>query len=322
MSGTDKKFSETYNNEGRVEVDEQMFDEPNIDKTQTQDLEEGEYLQETQGETQEDNTQQTENLEQDNQEQNNTQETSDSEVKLYAGKFKTEQELKNAFLNLGGDPRRYEGKTQDLEHAYEVWQSEFTRSRQHLSNLRDLEEENTGQATATMPTDEEILSQVDWSKVETVQDMGREMVKVFKGLMEQSRPQQIDIRQISEQIKDEQERSSALMFIEAESPRLKNDPEYRNLFASYINMKGGLPEGSDYKQTMQQLFRDFNKVLQVNADAQTESAKRSESVKRSNVVPKEQGDGNLQAPKKAEDDIFDGIINAHQKTVEKFGGIR
>ena len=60
-----------------------------------------------------------------------TEEEKDEEEKLLAGKFKTADDLKKAFRELGGNPDEYED-IKMLEEAYRVREREFSRARQQL----------------------------------------------------------------------------------------------------------------------------------------------------------------------------------------------
>lgn len=327
---------ETYDINGRTEVDETLFDEPTEttpdngtanegapDQTTTQTDDDG-----TGTETTQDNPDAKppgDPKQPEQQPKQQTEQPKPREGEKWAGKYDNIEQLANAFRNLGGNPDRYKDNPNALEDAYQVWQSEFTRARQHIANQEELDQiPDNNQDQEFKPDD--YLKTVDWGKVQTAEDVIRLTLDavghMMKGL-ESRIPDQTKLAEtLQVNIQDREERNRALSYVEGKVPRLQTDPKFRRQFAAYIKEEGGLKKGRPYQEQMDEFMKDFLSIGQAASEEYTRMNTASQQNKAAAQVPAQKTDTAVQNSTKPEDDILGDIVNAHKETVEKFGGIR
>lgn len=198
---------------------------------------------------------------------------------MYADKFKTVQDLKNSFIELGGDPARYGDNVQLLEEAYAVRQREFSTSRAQIAHLNQPPAE-------PQKTFQEILSEefakYDPSKFESPQQMWEAQTKATQAAADRFEKQQTQVQQITPQEMDRQIKIvNNINALETKVPRLRTDKNFRQAFATHIRVmrdEGRMPTNPDGTQDLVGAMRDFiggqravaeeaSKALQMQTDA-------------------------------------------------------
>lgn len=182
------------------------------------------------------------------------------ELKLYAEKFKTVQDLKNSFIELGGDPAEFGDNTQLLEQAYQTRQREYSRVR------ADIAHQNQVQNTAPQKTVEQILQEsfqgVDPTKFETPQQMWEAMMNGFGTALNQvqaqvAKPVQgISPQEMTKQIKTVE----AIAELERLAPIIKTNKMVRDNFAMHVRVlrdEGRMPMTPDGYQDLKKAYKDF-----------------------------------------------------------------
>lgn len=202
--------------------------------------------------------------------------------RLFADKFKTEEELKYAFINLGGNPNRYP-TVEKLEEAYEVRQQEFTRSRQEIQTqerLRRGAENNNGNSTPNPsgnPSDSEaLLDQVNWDKVENARDLGRELLAIMSKVAPKSEPNLPSEEELVERMmpimQEREARTNELRSLETDIPRLRITPgqenPFRDAFAKHVMAEKQTGSYVSLKKSMTN-FLNWGKEIAEEANRQT-----------------------------------------------------
>jgi len=181
-----------------------------------------------------------------------------TELKLYAGKFQSVQDLKNSFIELGGDPADYEDNVGGLEQAYQVRQREYSRVRAQITH--------SNQPTDVPKTVEQLMQEefagVDANQFETPQDMMQSLLKGFTNVLNKSQGQQpkpqagISPEQVARQVKAV-EKVTALY---SKVPRLKTDKLFQQSFATHIRIlcdENRMPMDQEGYEDIHAAFKDF-----------------------------------------------------------------
>lgn len=244
------------------------------------------------------------------------------EGRVYANKYHSVEELKKAFVNLGGNPNKYPSP-EALEEAYEVRQAEWRRITNEQSELARLSkvvtEPTPGQGANPQAEVEALLDKVDWAKVENARDLGRALVGILReGQPQQRVPSEAEI--VDRVLPVLQQREAAqreLSELESEIPNLRyvegQENEFRNAFATFIL---GEKRSGNYQnlRTSMKNFLRWNETILEQAGkmkaAQQEAKQDAGSIS-------ERGAG---LPSGSADET-DAIIGSFKARQEKFGGI-
>lgn len=250
-----------------------------------------------------------------------------AEPKLYAGKYDTPEKLRDAFIQLGGDPTKYD-TPEKLEQAYDVRQQEFTRSRQ------DFTQTPTTPVAPTLSVEEKagkLLEGLDWNKIENAKDLVQEMAKAIVSNPElfanggQPNADQM-AAELAPRIAAREQAQRELSEIETEVPRLKKvlDPTgkplpnpFRDAFAVFVQGQKHMGKYVGLKASM----KDF---MQANAGAidagvQAQAAQTQLKNDAAATAPADGGgNASVGSGKSAEDDILEGILDAASSRHKKF----
>lgn len=184
-----------------------------------------------------------------------------NEPKLLAGKYKSREDLETAFYSLGGDPTRYKGKGDEiLEEAYEVRQSEFTRSRQQVRQQEPTPEpQNQNQTPSEDELVTQVLNEVDFSNIKDAKDLIGASIRASIKVLSNKIP---DPDSIVARVQETNQKQDALTKLqnelEAEVPRLKTDPVFRDAFAGFLLIKKNRGTFSgDAKEELRQFTRSY-----------------------------------------------------------------
>lgn len=246
-----------------------------------------------------------------------------TELKLYADKFKTAQDLKNAYVELGGDPANYGNDVGALEEAYRVRQSEFSRVRAEIAHNQP--------APEPAKTFQELLNEefakYDPTKFEGPADMWKAQTEAtaaaaakFEQQQNQPKADQITPQEMDKQIKSLNEMHA----IETKVPRLKSDKQFRNGFATHImqmRQENRLIEKSpgviDLDHAMKDYIGGVKSLVEEASKAynQTQTAKNVSTATNSENAPTNPANSPSTSP---EDDILNGILEAQAADARKY----
>lgn len=248
-----------------------------------------------------------------------------AEAPLILGKFKTEQDLKNAFIELGGDPARFTDPKL-LEEAYQVRESETSRSRAQLKAAEPVV------PTAPLKSFQEMIAEevakYDPSKFEGPADMWKAQndamaaaAQRFEDQMKNNQPQPLDPAEVDRNIKS----LTALHDLETKVPRLKSDTKLRQALAGHIRQlrdEGKMPHTPEGYEDPAGAFRDMIQNQQAvveEASAALEIAKSGKDL--SSTVNADSANPNpASAPKRdAGDAIIDDLLGAKALQDKKYG---
>lgn len=197
--------------------------------------------------------------------------TTPGEPKLLAGKYKDEAELRHAIEEIGGD---HSGVTdvKELEQIYHVANRAFTKYTQRQKAADDLArvpaEPETFQPSAEMI--KEMVSQLDFDKIENAQDMAAQMFQIMFTQMGKTLPSMLpkapppmDPVTMAAEVKRAEVATDSLGYIEAKVPRLTKDPAFRNAFARHLadGKKSGKYPAETTREVMTTAMKDFQKML-------------------------------------------------------------
>jgi len=246
----------------------------------------------------------------------------EEEGRVYANKYHSVEELKKAFVNLGGNPNKY-STPEALEEAYEVRQAEWRRITNEQSELARLSkvvtEPTPGRGDNPQAEVEALLDKVDWAKVENARDLGRALVGILReGQPQQRVPSEAEI--VDRVLPVLQQREAAqreLSELESEIPNLRyvegQENEFRNAFATFIL---GEKRSGNYQnlRTSMKNFLRWNETILEQAGkmkaAQQEAKQDAGSIS-------ERGAG---LPPSGSDEV-ESIIGSYKSRQEKFGGL-
>lgn len=261
--------------------------------------------------------------------------TGAQEDKLYAGKYKTVEDLKHGIEELGGDPSGIEDP-QQLEQAYLAVQKVYNR----MTTRNDKVEEITKPKEEPKPfevTDDlvdKMMNELDFTKIENAKDMAKQqfaiMFKHIKELLPQMLPPQqpgqtMDPVEMAAVIDRANTNTDSLAYIEAKIPRLVSDQNFRRNFA--MHLKAG-KESKTYpqKMTREDMTGAMKDFLKTASDMAAEASKLDGAQQQQNNEDKgaaaaPDGGGtppaSTQAAPDPEDDILGEIVGAKEKQDEK-----
>ena len=163
------------------------------------------------------------------------------EEKVYAGKYKTVDDLKAALIELGIDPADYSSDV-ELETAYKTAQATYTRLRQH-----ETEKKKQEIAVDETPDIEKIFTEakakIDYSKIKNSEQLGDATLKaVLETLMPIMQKLKVNPDELAgvvgEKITTTATKTNALLSelrdVETKVPRLRTDKKFRDSFADFV----------------------------------------------------------------------------------------
>jgi len=260
-----------------------------------------------------DNEEQLITAEQNESESTDTQEQETQAPELFAGKFKSVEDLKTAFAELGGNPDKFKDPAM-LEEAYETRQREFSRSRNHIANQErlDQEPEVPDQSLDTESIMREIRESGALDKVESTEDLMKVVIEALvpkltsqNGMMTRE-----DVQKIVVESAEREVRLTELHSLETEVPRLKTDTEFRNVFGLYVKQQKDSNDYVDLKTSL----KDFVKIGQSLGDEYARQSQRSAADKNASTASTDNGSF-IDSPK----DEVDDILGAYQAKRNIFG---
>jgi len=235
------------------------------------------------------------------------QEEGEKEEAPLLGKFKTEADLRQAFANLGGNPDEYQDVSA-LAEAYRVREREFSRVRQQIAELEKSNLEEQGQDKQAGADDDminQVADQIDWSKVQDARDLFAQTLKVVDQLYRYRSQQERQelVQQIAAEIEQRERAAQELASVEAEVPRLKSDPVFRDAFAQFVAGQKQLGKFQNLKASM----KDFLALGQKIAEETAKVKAGEESQKQSAQMPESKAEGQTSSKK----DEVDAIVDAY-----------
>lgn len=240
---------------------------------------------------------------------------SNGDTVLYAGKFKTVEDLKKAYSELGGDPSRF-SNTDKLAEAYLVRQSEFSRSRNDLAHKTETPPDDGTQPTEDQKLAEELADSIDYSKVKDAKDAVRETLKAAVQLIKKYQvpmdPKAL-VEKLAPEIADREDKLKQLTALEGKVPRLKTDLFFRKNFAYFVRDQQGEGTFVNIQESMKTFLNNYSSIVE-EANSISEQNK---SQKKSAAAPSDNGEGTRTTP--GEQDEVDAILGAHQKKTKLYG---
>jgi len=243
--------------------------------------------------------------------------------KLFAGKYKTVDELKAAYQNLGGDPTKFKNDTA-LEEAYEYRNSEFTRVQQENSERERLslaiEEKRKSERTPEQVV-EDMMGKIDWTQVTNAQTLTKQLLPILIAGMPKGQAPMDEttlIEKLVPIIQDRERKQEALATVENEVPRLKNDQPFRKAFA--IHVMGG-KDGVPYPKTadgLRSAMKDFLAFSRSMSD-ETQRQKEIDMRGKNAALTPPDGGGGVTIPDNTPEDEANQIIRAYAEKQAKFG---
>jgi hypothetical protein len=252
----------------------------------------------------------------------NQNNNSTTQPRVLAGKFNTEDELKKAYQNLGGNPDRFK-TVEALEEAYEYRQGEYTRVQQENAEAKRIADLATqDQQTAAQPTTDEqadaMLAKVDWSKVETAGDLGKQLLRLFMESMPKNTPPP-DANQLVEQImpimQEREKRLSELHTLETKVPRLTKDIPFRNAFGRHVMDEKKSGRFVDMDTAMKNFLEWGKSIVAETQQNQTQQQADKEAA----LQPTQQGQA-LPGNGEQRGDEVDDIIGSYKARNDKLNG--
>lgn len=246
----------------------------------------------------------------------------ETELKLYADKFKTAQDLKNSFIELGGDPAEFGDNIQLLEQAYQIRQREYSRVR------ADIAHQNQNPAPAPQKTVEQILQEsfqgVDPTKFKTPQQMWEAMMNGFGTALNQvqaqvSQPVQgISPQDMARHVKTVE----AISELERLAPIIKTNKMVRDNFAMHIRVlrdEVRMPTTPDGQQDLKKAYKDFVQGYSaLLSDSQKAFTDTADAKALSTATNRDSAPGNpAQQPKKDPGDALVDEILDYKRTYDK-----
>lgn len=325
------ELKETYDEKGRVNVDPALFADPSPkEETVETKPEETSETPDTTPETNEtkpeegtdvpvEDAKHKESPETQNEQEGTAPQT--TEPKLYAGKYRTVDELKRAYQNLGGDPTRFDND-KALEEAYQYRNAEYTRVQQENAErertiaameARKKAERNPDQVV------EEMLGKIDWNQVTDAQTLTKQLLPIILQNIPQGQAT-MDEGQLVEKIipiiQEREQKQAALAAMEREVPRLTTDPAFRKAYA--LHVAGGRKDGTPYPRTkegLQEAMRDFQAFAK---SLLTETQKQQEQQDRAKAAALQPSGGGMDIKGKKTDEA-DDIIAAYAAKQRRLG---
>lgn len=236
-----------------------------------------------------------------------------TELKLYAEKFKTPQDLKNAYVELGGDPAKFGDNIGQLEEAYRVRQSEYSRVRAQISHGQNQPQ----QPAMPQQTFQEILNEefakYDPSTFASPADMWKAQTQATAAAaarFEAQQARQMQQPQITPQEMDRQIKIvNNVNSLEKLVPRLRTDQNFRKAFATHIHImrdEGRMPTNPDGTQDLKGAMKDFIQGQSgVFAEVQRSFQSTQDAKQLSTATGSDHAQANpASAPRRSSDDVL------------------
>lgn len=235
----------------------------------------------------------------------------ESGLSLYANKFKNVQELKNSFIELGGDPAQFADNVQLLEQAYQVRQREFSRTRAEMA---------ASQPKAPPKTIEQMMQEefgaIDPATFQSPLDMWNAMMKGFQNVLTNQQSQQSKQPTITPmEMMKQTTIHSELSTLEGEVPRLKTDTALRMAFSTHIRMmrdEGRMPVKVVNGVEIEDLKLAFKDLVQGQAALVNELQRTNQATAAaknvSTAASPDNGGTSLPKSKSPEDKIVDDLL--------------
>ena len=256
--------------------------------------------------------------------------------KLWAGKYKNEAELRAGFVNLGGDPNKYD-TAEKIEEAYSVRLAETTRVNQERAERERLDAEANAPQNTPEAITAKIMSEIDYTKLPetaTAKDLVEMLIPaIVKNLPQPSVRSPEELAQEVQPILAKQaETQAALGEVEAEVPRLRVVTDeagkaipnpFRDAFAYYVQaqrINGTFnPNGVPLAQALKDSLKSFLSVSETVVTDKVNQQKTAAELKAAAGNPPEAGGAAIPQTKSPEEDILGGILEAHKDRKGKFG---
>lgn len=254
--------------------------------------------------------------------------------KLYAGKYKSVDDLKHGIEELGGDPSGIEDPVQ-LEQAYLAVQKVYNRMTTRNEKVDEITKpkEEAKPFEVTDDLIENMMNELDFTKIENAKDMAKQqfaiMFKHMKELLPQMLPpqapgQQMDPVEMAAVIDRANTNTDSLAYIEAKIPRLVSDQNFRRNFA--MHLKAG-KESKTYpqKMTREDMTGAMKDFLKTASDMAAEASKLDGAQQQQNQEDKggaatPDGGGTPASTQTAPDpeaDLLDSIVGAKEEQDKK-----
>lgn len=249
---------------------------------------------------------------------------------IYAGKYKTVDDLKKGIEELGGDPSGIEDP-KALEQGYYAAQKIYNRmtARNKKADEIATPKEEPKKWALDDATLDGMMNEVDFTKVENAGDLLRQSFQImFKHLSEklpQMYPQKPGEPQMSPQemaatIEQVQTNTDSLAFLEAKVPRLTTDQNFRSQFANHLaaGKKAGTYGKKMTRDDMIKSMKDFLAGAQAIA-AEAAKLDTSKEDKGAAAIPDNAGTPASTEPSADPDsDVLSSIMGAKVEQDTKF----
>lgn len=254
--------------------------------------------------------------EEESEEDPNSPKKPEKPEKLLAGKYKSEDDLKAALINLGIDPADYQ-TVSEMETAYKTAQATFTRLHQKEADKR-----KTEITTEELPTVEQLVkdanAKIDYAKTTNAAELGEATVKaVIETILPVLSKLKVDPENmaniIGEKITNQQQLmsrvSQEIADIEAKVPRLRTDKTFRDDFADFV-------AGQKMNGKYENLTESMKKFMGGKFEPQKPTKENKKDKKSAGALP-DNSDGN--GGKVKQGDEADEILGAFAEHQKKFG---
>lgn len=166
--------------------------------------------------------------------------------RVYAGKYKTVEDLKHGIEELGGDPTGIDDPTA-LEQGYLAAQKIYNRMTERNKEAEKITtpKEEPKKWALDDATIDAMMKEIDYDTIENSTDLVKQTFQImFKHLAEQlpnmippapEAAPQMSAQEMAAMVKSAETANDALGFIEAKVPRLISDSNFRLQFANHLS---------------------------------------------------------------------------------------
>lgn len=258
----------------------------------------------------------------------------EGEPKLYAGKYKSVEELRKGIEELGGDPTGIDDPTA-LEQSYLAVQKVYNRFTQRQDKAEEIATPKEEPKPFEINDDlvEGMMNELDFTKIDNAKDLAKQQFSIIfkhlKELLPQMMPQQqpgvqMNPQEMAAAVERVQTNTDSLAFIEAKIPRLTTDQSFRRNFA--MHLQAGKESGSYpdimTRENMTQAMRDFLKTAQEMAAeaSKLDGAQQQQNAEDKGAAGTPDGGGapaSTQTTTNPEDDLLDSIVGAKEEQDKK-----
>lgn len=254
---------------------------------------------------------------------------------VFAGKYKSVDDLRQGISELGGDPDASDDP-KVLEQVYLAVQKSYTKFNQRQQKAQDLINQTPNDEPKPFELTDDVIegmvNQIDFNKIDDARDLAKAQFQILFSTIMKNLPQMLpkqepakplDMQHVASEVTRVNTITDALAYIEGRIPRLVADNNFRDSFARHLQngkATGKYPAIVDRK-VMDQVMKDFlDGAASVADEAKRLRIEQDEAKAAAGGAPDNTpaAPASVQPAADPDGDLLGDILNAKQEHDAKF----